>query len=42
MIKNKLIAARKEKNMTQNDMADLLFYKPVAIPTQRTGRNSHF
>ena len=25
MIKNKLIAARKEKNMTQNDIADLLF-----------------
>jgi transcriptional regulator with XRE-family HTH domain len=25
VIKNKLIAARKEKNMTQNDMADLLF-----------------
>jgi transcriptional regulator with XRE-family HTH domain len=25
MIKNKLIAARKEKNRTQNDMADLLF-----------------
>lgn len=24
MIKNKLIVARKEKNMTQNDMADLL------------------
>ena len=25
MIKNKLIAARKEKNMTQNEMAELLF-----------------
>lgn len=25
MIKNKLITARKEKNMTQNDMAELLF-----------------
>ena len=25
MIKNKLITARKEKNMTQHDMADLLF-----------------
>jgi transcriptional regulator with XRE-family HTH domain len=25
MIKNKLIAARKEKNMTQNNMAELLF-----------------
>ena len=25
MVKNKLIAARKEKNMTQNDMAELLF-----------------
>ena len=25
MIKNKLITARKERNMTQNDMADLLF-----------------
>jgi transcriptional regulator with XRE-family HTH domain len=25
MIKNKLIKARKEKNMTQSDMADLLF-----------------
>ena len=25
MIKNKLITARKEKNMTQQDMADLLF-----------------
>ena len=25
MVKNKLIAARKEKNMTQNDLADLLF-----------------
>ena len=25
MVKNKLITARKERNMTQNDMADLLF-----------------
>jgi len=25
MVKNKLISARKEKNMTQSDIADLLF-----------------
>jgi len=37
MIKNKLIAARKGKNMTQNDMADLLFISQSQYQRRETG-----
>ena len=37
MVKAKLIAARKEKNMTQNDMADLLFISRAQYQRRETG-----
>ena len=37
MMKNKLITARKEKNMTQNDMADLLFMSQFQYQRRERG-----
>jgi transcriptional regulator with XRE-family HTH domain len=37
MIKNKLIAARKERNRTQNDMAELLFISQSQYQRRKRG-----